>query len=117
MKRLDPITAELLLQKCSGDEIWSLDKCRSLGIPESWIDELSDTFESGFDHDRNTIYVPISESEPDKLRKTNQFHGVSDLQLAYRLAEFLGVDTAEATATAFGRTAEVRALTEAVDEL
>ena len=94
--------------RCTGDEIWSIDTCRNEGIPEIWIEELRDTFESGFDTDRNTIYVE------DQV--TNQYHGVLDLHLAYKLSEFLGVDWREITQLVLGRKAEVKALQEAVEE-
>ena len=106
---LTPITAQLLLLKCHGDEIWDLESCRVAGVPESWIDELTDTFESGFDSDRNTIY--------HQNQMVNHFHGVLDLHLAYKLAEFLGIDWQHATAAAIGRRAEVDAIKAELDEL
>ncbi len=33
-----------ILEQCRGDEIWSIDHCRQYGVPESWVEELSDTF-------------------------------------------------------------------------
>ena len=105
----DPIAAQMLLLKCTGDEIWSVETCRSAGVPETWIQELVDSFESGFDTDRNTIY------EDGKI--VNQYHGILDLHLAYRIAEYLGIDWKSITATALGRTAEVSAIKEALDEL
>lgn len=99
----------MLLSECVGDEIWSVETCQGKGIPQAWIDELADTFESGFDSDRQTIY--------EEGRVTNQYHGVRDLHLAYKLAEFLGVDAQRATEMSLGREAEVRALQEAVDEM
>jgi hypothetical protein len=105
----DPIAAQMLLLKCNGDEIWSAETCRREGVPEAWIEELCDSYESGFDTDRNTIY------HEGKL--VNQFHGVLDLQLACRLAEFLGINWQSATATALGRRAEVAAIKDALDEI
>ena len=98
----------VLLSKCRGDEIWSVDTCRQEGVPEIWIEELADAYESGFDHDRNTIY--------ENRQRVNQYHGVTDLQLAIRLAEFLGVDTASLAPFPLDRRARVQALQEAVDE-
>ena len=46
----------------------------------------------------------------------NQFHGVHDLQLAYRLGAFLGVDTQRATANLVDPRAQVRAIQEAADD-
>ena len=105
---MNEIQAQMLLARCTGDEIWSLETCRQEGIPEVWIEELVDTFESGFDTDRNTIYVDEG--------VTNQYHGVLDLHLAYKLSEFLGVDWRSVTEHALGRRAEVQALKEAVEE-
>ena len=106
---MDEIKAQMLLMKCNGNEIWSLDTCQLEGIPESWIEELQDAFESGFDADRNTIYVG------DKV--VNQYQGVQDLKLAYKLAEFLGVDSQQATQFCTSRTGQVTALQEAFEEL
>lgn len=103
------IKARMLLAECRGDEIWSPQTCRQKGVPESWIEELADTFESGFQSDRQTIY--------EDNQVTNQYHGVRDLHLAFKLAEFLGVDASRVTELTIGREAEVRALQEAVDEL
>ncbi len=100
--------AQLLLMKCKGDEIWSVEVCRQAGIPEIWITELQGAFESGYDTDRNTLYVDE--------RMVNQYHGVPDLQLAYRLAEYLGLDSQAITASALSRRAEVCALQEAFEE-
>ena len=99
----------MLLLKCSGDEIWDEETCRREGIPESWIQELRDCFESGFDSDRNSIYVDE--------RLVNQYNGVHDLQLACKLAEYLGMDWQRATSHAVGRRAKVAALIAELDEL
>ena len=106
---LSRLKARMLLSECRGDEIWAPDTCRQKGVPEAWIEELTDTFESGFRTERETIY--------EQGRVTNQYNGVRDLHLAHKLAEFLGVDAKRVTEFALGREAEVRALQEAVDEL
>ena len=106
---LNATTAQFLLLKCSGDEIWDEEKCRLEGVPESWIEELAENFESGFNTDRNTIYV--------HGKIVNQYRGVLDLHLAYKLAEFLGIDWQRATANALGRSAEVAAIKLELDEL
>lgn len=106
---LTRLKARILLSQCKGNEIWSPETCREQGVPAAWIDEMSDTFESGFQSDRETIYVGD--------RVTNQYRGVRDRDLAYRLAEFLGVDTVSATQFALGSIAEVQMLQEAVEEL
>jgi len=105
---LNRLKARMLLSECTGHDIWPTELCRDRGVPADWIEELSDCYESGFRHDRETVYVDN--------QAINQFHGIHDLQLAYKLAEFLGVDPAQATATVFGREAEVQALQDAADE-
>ena len=107
--KLNPIKAQFLLLKCTGDEIWDETTCRQEGIPEGWIQELLTPFESGFDTDRNTIYF--------KDQRVNQYEGVLDLHLAYKLAEYLGIDWKRATATSLGRRAEVAAIQAELDEL
>ena len=99
----------MLLLKCQGDEIWDLDTCRSAGVPESWIEELCERFESGFDSDRNTIY--------HENRMVNQYEGISDLSLAYKLAEYLGIDWERASASAISRRGIVAAIKTELDEL
>ena len=106
---MDNLKAQMLLNECTGVDIWPIDLCRAKGVPESWVEELADCFESGFRRDEETIYYAD--------RPVNQYHGVDDLGLARRLAEHLGVDINRAAATALTRAAEVRALQEAVDEL
>jgi hypothetical protein len=73
-----------LLHECDGDHIWSLQHCRMRGIPEDWIQELVDGYESGFDRDETTIYFD------DK--KVNQFEGIRDVDLALKLAKYLRID-------------------------
>lgn len=107
--RLNIAQATMLLLQCSGDEIWSETICREKGIPELWINELVDNFESGFDSDRNTIYLDQG--------VVNQYRGVLDLHLAYKLSEFLGIDWQKATAGALSRRAEVAAMQAEIDEL
>ena len=106
---LNETTAQFLLLKCIGDEIWNEETCRNNGVPESWIEELAENFESGFNTDKNTIYVDG--------QMVNQYRGVLDLHLAYKLAEFLGIDWQRATASALGRRAEVEAIKAELDEV
>ena len=108
MQPINEIRAQMLLMECSGDEIWSIETCRERGVPENWIEELRDCFESGFDTDRNTIYV--------QDQRVNQYEGVLDLHLAYKLAEFLGIDWQRVTRNKLGRRAEVQAIQEAMEE-
>jgi hypothetical protein len=105
---LTRLTARILLSECNGRDIWPVELCRQKGVPPSWIDELADCFESGFRSDRQTIYY---DQQP-----LNQFHGVHDLQLAYRLGEFLGVDTHQVTSLTCDPESQVRAIQEAADE-
>ena len=106
---LDAVTAEILLMKCQGDTIWSEKTCRAEGIPEPWIEELVENYESGFDHDFNTIY--------EHGRLTNQYRGVADLKLAFKLAEFLGIDWQQATRYAVERRSQVAAIQAELDEI
>lgn len=105
----DSVSAQMILLKCQGDEIWDLDTCRSVGVPEGWIDELLDRFESGFDFDRNTIYCD--------QKMVNQYEGVSDLHLAYKLAEYLGIDWEKAKSSAISRRGIVAAIKAELDEI
>jgi len=98
-----------LLTQCVGDEIWSVELCRSQGVPDDWIEDLADCYESGFRSNRETIYYDN--------QMINQYHGIRDLDLAYRLANFLGVETERVTQSVLGPRSEVRALQEAVEEL
>ncbi len=95
-----------LLTKCTGEEIWSVEHCRDAGVPATWIEELADTFESGFRSDNQTIYVDEA--------VTNQYRGVRDLDLAIRIAQSLGLDIDRITATAMGRRAMVQAIKESI---
>jgi len=106
---MDSISAQMMLLKCKGDEIWDLETCRSVGVPESWIEELLDRFESGYDSDRNTIY--------HENKMVNQYEGVSDLKLAYKLAEYLGIDWQKASSSAISRCGIVAAIKSEIDEL
>ena len=110
---MDPVAAQMLLLKCQGDEIWPEHECVSAGVPQAWIEELVEQYESGFDTDRNTIYV----EGRDGQRVTNQFRGVSDLLLAYKIAEHLAIDWRQETGQLVDRVSKVNALKEARDEI
>ena len=105
---LDELRARLLLSECTGDNIWSLAYCRQQGVPAAWIDELLDGFESGFLYDKQTIYYGGE--------VVHQFEGVRDIDLAHKLAAYLGIDVPATVAMCISRSAEVRALKEAVEE-
>ncbi len=106
---MNAISAQMLLLKCQGDEIWPEDVCLAAGVPQNWIDELVEQYESGFDTDQNTIYKDG--------RTLNQFRGVSDLLLAYKLADYIGIDWHRVTDHIISRTGKVAAIKEALDEL
>ena len=97
-----------ILDECTGDEIWSLEHCRARGVPPAWIEELADTFESGFRSDRETIYVGDL--------ATNQYRGIRDVDLARKAAESLGLSVERATEFASSRRAIVLALKTALME-
>jgi hypothetical protein len=97
-----------LLTQCTGETIWPIDVCLDKSVPGQWIDELSDAFESSFDQDRDTIYF--------QEKKTNQFHGIRDVDLAAKLGESLGVDVGRLQRQSLGRAALVAAIKEAVME-
>ncbi|TWU47084.1 hypothetical protein [Rubripirellula reticaptiva] len=101
-----------LLTECTGDTIWPIDHCQTRGLPQSWIDELSDAFESSFDDDRNTIY--LDEIDFVNRQGTNQFHGIRDVDLAIQIGRSLNVDVDRLQATTLGRSALVAAIKEAV---
>jgi hypothetical protein len=106
MIRLPRHRALAILEECRGDEIWTVEHCRDRGVPEDWVEELADAYESGFQNDSQTIYW--------KGNVTNQFHGVHDVRLAIRVAESMGLDVDRVTAAALGRKAIVQAIKEAV---
>ncbi|WP_148080289.1 hypothetical protein [Roseimaritima ulvae] len=97
-----------LLSECTGDDIWSPEHCRLRRVPDDWIEELSDAYESGFDRDADTIY--------ERNRVTNQYYGIRDVFLAKKLGAELGIDVERATAFASRPAAIVAAIKEAVFE-
>ncbi|TWT48172.1 hypothetical protein Pla22_51730 [Rubripirellula amarantea] len=97
-----------LLTQCTGETIWPLDHCQEQRVPQAWIDELADAFESSFDRDRDTIYF--------QERPTNHFHGIRDVDLAIKLAGVLGVDMSRIEGRVASRSAMVAAIKDAVME-
>lgn len=95
-----------LLAQCDGDEIWSVEHCQSVGVPQRWIDELADAYESNLQQDSQTIYVESG--------VTNQYHGVRDVDLAIEIARSMGLDVDRVTALALGRRGIVQAIKDAV---
>lgn len=108
MIRLPRERALAILQECRGDEIWSLEHCRLRGVPELWIEDLVDTYESGFQRDSETIYW--------KGNITNQYRGVHDVKLAIHVARSMGLDVDRVTQSALGRVGIVNAIKEAVED-
>ena len=97
-----------LLSECTGNTLWTAEHCRDRNLPPAWIDELCDAFESNPGRDRDTIYVDE--------KKTNQFHGIRDVDLAAKLGEALGIDVAALQRQTLGRSTLVAAIKEAVME-
>ena len=97
-----------LLTECTGNDIWSVEHCRLRRVPEAWIQELSDAFESGYEGDRQTIYLDD--------RQVNQYHGIRDVDLAMKLGQSLGVDVSAVTAMVTSRIAVVSAIKDALME-
>lgn len=106
---MDQVLAIHLLLQCRGDEIWSVETCRAAGVPEDWIRELADCHESGFRHAGQQILVG------DRL--VNQYAGVADLRLAVKLAEQLGIRTADWLAQPISARELVRRIQAELDEL
>ena len=105
---MDRLRALSLLHECTGNDIWSVEYCRQQRIPEDWIDELCDCFESGFGDDQQTIYVGE--------KATNQYLGVRDVDLALRLGMQLGLPVQRLRAEALSRRRLVIAIQEASQE-
>ena len=97
-----------ILNLCVGDEFWNEETCRNSGVPQSWIQEMSDAIESGYTTDAETIYV--------SNKATNQYHGIRDLDLAIRLGKELGVDVDRATQSSINRRSIVQSIKNAVFE-
>lgn len=97
-----------LLAECTGNEIWSGEHCRLRGIPEPWIEELLECYESGFQNDHQTIYY--------EAKLVNQFEGLRDVDIACKLGEYLGLDVKKILDTAWSPVTAVRAIREAAEE-
>lgn len=105
---LSRLQALSLLHECHGDHIWSLQHCRSRGIPEDWIQELADGYESGLDLEETTIYF--------NDKKVNQFEGIRDIDLALKLAKFLKIDLRSIIELSPTRRSIVQAIKEKFEE-
>lgn len=105
---LTRLKALTLLSECTGDDIWSVEHCRLRGVPEAWIEDLVDCYESGFERVNQTIFI--------RDTVVNQYHGLRDIDLAVRLGEFLGVDVASLAANSATRARLVIAIRQAIEE-
>ena len=72
-----------LLSQCDGDEIWSCDYCRSQRVPEDWITQLRDIYESDFSDPGSTIF--------EEGRRLSQYEGIRSVDIAVSVAECLGI--------------------------
>ena len=96
------------LSECTGDDIWSIEYCRKRRIPQLWIDELRDAYESGFESDNQTIYYCNE--------VVNQFEGIRDVDLACKIGQYLKLKVARIVERQISRSAVVRAIREAIEE-
>ncbi len=97
-----------LLSECTGDDLWSISYCQHRKVPDVWIDELRDAFESNPSKNTETIFVG--------RELVSQYEGVRDIDLALKLGEYLGIDVNKITSTSLNRRSMVRAIREAVEE-
>lgn len=102
------LKALTLLSECTGDDIWSIDHCQQRGVPTQWIESLADCYESGYEHDSQTVYY--------QERMVNQYEGIRDVDLAIKLGEFLGVNVSELIALSPSRARLVLAIRQAIEE-
>ena len=100
--------ALMWLSECTGDDIWSIAYCRKCQIPQSWVDELCDAYESGFDSGCQTIYY--------RHEAVNQFEGIRDVDLACKIGQFLKLDVARIVERPISRAAVVREIREAIED-
>ncbi len=98
----------MLLSECTGDDIWSIPYCQQRLVPQSWIDQCRDGYESGFNSTQETIYY--------HNKPVNQFEGIRDVDLACKLGVVLGIDVSSILARHRSRRDVVLAIQEAVEE-
>ncbi len=67
-----------------------------------------DAYESGFDHNSNTIYY--------RERVVNQFEGVRDVDIACLIAQSLGVPIKRLIESSYSRADLVRKIRETIEE-
>lgn len=111
--RLRPDLALALLDECTGDDLWSVEHCVQRRVPQAWIDELADAYETSYRISSQAIYVADAEQG---RRIVNQFYGVRDVDLAKRIARELGVDISSIAALAGSRRRVVEMIKEALME-
>jgi hypothetical protein len=97
-----------LLSECTGNDIWSIEYCRHSQIPNAWIQELKDAYESGFESLSETIFF--------RERIVNQFEGIRDVDLACKIAQLLGVSLSRILSMQNSKEGVVRAIREAIEE-
>lgn len=97
-----------ILDECTGDHIWSPEHCRLRGVPLEWLRRFSDTFESGFSSDQQTIYT--------ERGVTNHYHGIRDIDLALEAGRVLGVDVDQILSRHPSRVSVVAAIKQAVSD-
>lgn len=108
---LRPDIALSLLDECTGDDLWSVEHCQSRGVPQSWVDDLADAYETSYRISSQTIYVS---DEQAGRRIVNQYYGVRDIDLAKRIGFELGLDIEQIEAVALSRQSTVLMIKEAV---
>ncbi len=106
MSELPRHRALALLAECTGDDIWSVEHCEVRRVPQRWVTELSDAYESGFRSDDQTTYTDAG--------VTNQYHGIRDVDLAIRIAAEIGIRVDDSAIARYGRARLVQAIKDAV---
>lgn len=106
-----PDLALALLDECSGDELWSIEHCQLRRVPQEWIDELADAYESSFRISSQTIYVT---DEKNGRRVVNQYYGIRDVDLAKRIGRELGIDVESIELSSLSRQSTVRLIKESI---
>lgn len=96
------------LAECTGDDVWSIDYCKKSGIPESWIRDLSEIYESGFKTSNEVLY--------HEGKRIHQYKGIRDSDLAMRIALQLGYPVDAIERAALSHSDLVRRIKEAVEE-
>jgi len=97
-----------ILDECTGDHIWSPEHCQLRGVPAEWMQRLGDAYESGFNHNSETISTDQG--------VTNQYHGVRDIDLAVQAGRALGVNVDSILSRYPSRVSIVAAIKEAVSD-